>query len=97
MYQINHKEFLTKVTEYILHREKLSIKICIHEIIAGESKTTNFQAIPTGSDGIASKEYCGFGDSEPEALEKCLEQIKNVDDETILKWFIKPLYAENEK
>jgi len=94
MYPLNEEELLSEVSEYLLQREDICVKICLHRIIGGETKQKEFQAIPTGPDGIAPKEYCGFGDSSQEALKQCLERIKNIEKDTFLDWFHKRLYPE---
>lgn len=87
MYQLNEKELLVKSSTYAVQREKLFIPICVYKKIAGRTSKADYQAIPTGPDGIAPEEHCGFGDSEEQALKKCLELIKDVDDKTIRSWF----------
>lgn len=96
MYSINQGELLSEVTEYMLQKKDISVKICLHQIIAGETTTGVFQAIPTGPDGIAPKEFWGFGKSSQEALKQCLERIKDVERETFLDWFVKRLYPDEE-
>lgn len=89
MYQLNEKELLVKSSMYAVQREKLFIPIYVYKKIAGKPSKADYQAIPTGSDAIAPEAYCGFGDSEEEALQKCLELIHDVDDNTIRGWFFK--------
>ena len=98
MYQLNEKELLVKSSTYAVQREKLFIPICVYKKIAGKTSKADYQAIPTGPDGIAPEEHCGFGDSEEQALKKCLELIKDVDDKTIRSWFFqKPNLDKSEK
>ncbi len=98
MYQLNEKELLVKSSTYAVQREKLFIPICVYKKIAGRTSKADYQAIPTGPDGIAPEEHCGFGDSEEQALKKCLELIKDVDDKTIRSWFFqKPNLDKSEK
>lgn len=98
MYQLNEKELLVKSSTYAVQREKLFIPICVYKKIVGRTSKADYQAIPTGPDGIAPEEHCGFGDSEEQALKKCLELIKDVDDKTIRSWFFqKPNLDKSEK
>lgn len=82
MFKINEKDMLGKVAPYRLQRPGICFDIDVLEIIAGET-TKKFQAIPTRDNHDAPKEYCGFGESEIDALEKCLTQIKDVSNETL--------------
>ena len=97
MYQLNEKELLVKASMYALQREKLFIPIHVYKKIAGKTSKAEYQAIPTGSDGIAPEGYCGFGASEEQALKKCLELIKDIDDNTIRGWFFKKLNLDKSK
>ncbi len=93
MFDINENEILAKVNSYVLQRSDILIHINVYEVIAGPT-TKKFQAIPTGPNGDAPKENCGFGTTEIDALKDCLAHIKNVDSEMLKTFFIRPLFPK---
>lgn len=97
MYSIGEDELLAQANIYFLQRPDLSVKIRIYKVIAGKTTLTKFQAVPTGPSGRAPKEYCGFADDEETALKNCLEKIKDVDNDTIKSWLIKPLFPQKDQ
>ncbi len=78
MLKINKEDKLAKVSKYRLQRPDITFDIDVHEIIAGET-LHSFSAIPRSQGDITPKEYCGFGESEADALEDCLDRIRDVD------------------
>jgi len=96
MYPLNDGELLAKTQQYVLIRKDREFTIEVNELISGESSHGyKFQAclIPI-SNGFVPKEYDGFADTHEKALAECLEKIKNVDDETIMNWIVRPLTEE---
>lgn len=80
MFDTDEEGLLTRVYKYELYRDNEQLRIDVHEVIAGKSEA-RFFAIPnllTREDRKANEEYFGFGDSEVEALEDCLNKIKNL-------------------
>ncbi len=77
MYPMNEKEFLTKVTTYELNREGGSLRIDIHEVVAGDVKI-NFFAVPNLIVRQGEREFIGIGATAEEALADCLTRIKDV-------------------
>ena len=87
LFSINDKEILTKVYKYELFRSNEQLRIDVHEIIAGKTNH-KFCAVPNlfREDRKAKKDYFGFGDSEKEALQDCLEKIKDLPIQVIIPY-----------
>ena len=76
--ELNPSDILTKVSRYNLIRNGRMIYIDVHETIAGRL-AGKFVAVPNLVNIVAKQEYQGSGDTEDEALRRCLAQIKSVD------------------
>ena len=85
MFTINDKEMLTKIQKFELFRNHDVLRIDVHEVISGKSEHAFF-AIPNlfREDRMGCKEYFGFGESEVEALEDCLNKIKDTPVQLIV-------------
>ena len=82
-YNINEGEILSEISsKYELDREGKRINIEIRKIIQG-NYTRNYIAIPTILTNNSDIKYCGSGTLEVEALQDCLNKIKNIPFETI--------------
>lgn len=82
MYQeyLNENETLEKITRYELNRSTGRLYIDIHEMISATIETKEkFLAIPNLITYTTKDEYLCYGNSESEALSKCLCKIQNVD------------------
>ncbi len=77
MYNLNEGEILVKATQYQILRKEGRIRVDVFERVAGTSHH-KFMAYPSGYIGNPEKMYCGFGDSESDALRGFLNRIKNV-------------------
>jgi hypothetical protein len=76
MFQLNDKEFLTKVTTFELNREGGSLRIDLHEVVAGEIKM-KFFAVPNLIVKQGGQEFIGLGATAEDALGDCLARIKD--------------------
>jgi hypothetical protein len=83
MYPLNEKEFLTKVTTYEVNREDGSLRIDLHEVVAGEIKM-KFFAVPNLIVKQGEREFIGIGTTAEDALGDCLARIKGVSVEKIV-------------
>jgi len=81
-YDIEANDVLTKVSRYELDRGDRII-IDIHEIFSAEQKGKYF-AVPHLILNQAKDEYLAYGETEDEALRKCLKLIKGKKIEEIL-------------
>jgi hypothetical protein len=77
MYSLNEGEILVKATQYQVLRKDGRIRVDVFERIAGTSHHT-FMAYPAGYIGNPEEMYCGFGESESDALRGFLNRIKDV-------------------
>lgn len=82
MTQLMTKDILTKVYRYNLIRNQRMIYIDVHERLAG-TLAGKFIAVPNLINIIARQEFQGVGETEGEALENCLTQIKDHDIEDL--------------
>jgi len=79
MFNIKAGELLTRVSKYELKRGNDKVRIDIHEVLAGEG-AEGFFAIPSilfREDREVEERYIGCGNSEKEALEDCLNKIRD--------------------
>lgn len=86
MYTINQNELLTRVHKYELKKDSEKFRIDVHEVLAGDIED-KFFAIPSllsREDREADPQYIGCGDTEQEALEDCLQKIKDAPLEVII-------------
>jgi len=74
---MNEKEFLSKVTTYELNREGGSLRIDLHEVVAGDVNI-NFFAVPNLIVKQGEREFIGIGATAEQALADCLARIKDV-------------------
>jgi len=77
MYNLNKGEILVRVYNYQLLRDDGRLHIGVCERIDGKSHH-KFMAYPSGYIGNPEKMYCGFGESESEALRGFMNRIKDV-------------------
>jgi hypothetical protein len=82
MEDLNDQDVLTKVTRYNLIRNERMIYIDVHQRLSGKL-AGKFLAVPNLINIVARQEYQGVGDTEAEALQKCLSKIKDLAVETI--------------
>jgi hypothetical protein len=83
MFDLNESDMLSKLHQYKIDRPDGWCYISVHEIIASESATTQFIAVPNLAVQQADKEYFGIGENTEEALNDCLTKIKSVDMKTL--------------
>ena len=83
MYELNERDLLTRVTTYELNREDGSIRIDVHEVVAGEFKM-KFFAVPNLIIKQGEREFIGIGGTAEEALEDCLSRVKGASVEKII-------------
>ena len=81
-FMLNENDILSKVTKYELNRENGRMWIDVHKFLAG-TKENLYIAIPSLLVSEANKEYMAKGETEEEALKKCLEKIKDVPSNKI--------------
>ena len=82
MPELMENDILTKVSRYNLIRNQRMIYIDVHERLAGKL-AGKFVAVPNLINIIAKQEFQGSGDTEAQALERCLLKIKNYNIEDI--------------
>lgn len=80
--ELHIDDILTRVTRYNLIRSGRMVYIDVHEKIQG-NLAGDYIAVPNLVNIIASPELQGAGTSEQEALENCLEKLKNKNLEEI--------------
>lgn len=80
--QLNDGELLSKVTKYELDRGTSRVFIDIHELVCStinEEIDFKFLAVPNHVLGNTNQKYIAKGQTEREALAKCLSALKDVD------------------
>ena len=82
MQSLNEKDILTKISRFNLIRNERLIYIDVHETKAG-SLAGKFVAVPNLINIVARQEFQGTGETEGEALENCLQKIKNFEIEEL--------------
>ncbi len=75
-------EILTRVTRYNLIRDERMLYIDVHETLKGHLAAP-FVAVPNLINIVARPEFQGAGQTEPEALEDCLEKLAGKDIEAL--------------
>ena len=95
MYNLNEGEILVKATHYQILREDGRLSVDVFERVAGASHH-KFMAYPSGYIGDPEEMYCGFGDSESDALRGFLNRIKNVSIKEIEESIEKMSQGEQE-
>ncbi len=82
MQSLNEGDILTKVVRYNLIRNERLIYIDVHETKAGKL-AGKFVAVPNLVNIVAKQEFQGTGETESEALENCLQKIKDFEIEDL--------------
>ena len=76
------KDILTRVTRYNLIREQRLVYIDVHERLQGQL-AGRFVAVPNLVNIVARPEYQGVGETESEALERCLAKVRDAKIEDL--------------
>ena len=82
MQSLNEGDILTKIVRYNLIRNQRLIYIDVHETKAGKL-AAKFVAVPNLVNIVARQEFQGTGETESEALENCLQKIKDFEIEDL--------------
>jgi hypothetical protein len=82
MLSLNENDILTKITRYNLIRNQRLIYIDVHETKAG-NLAGKFVAVPNLINIVAKQDYQGTGETEANALENCLQKIKDFEIEDL--------------
>ena len=82
MLSLNERDILTRITRYNLIRNERLIYIDVHETIAG-NLAGKFVAVPNLINIVAKQKFQGIGETENQALENCLKQIKEFEIEDL--------------
>ena len=79
---LNSGDVLTKASRYNLIRNSRLVYIDVHEQLFGQL-AGQFVAVPNLVNVLARQEYQGVGETERDALEDCLEKIKELQIEEL--------------
>ena len=82
MQSLNKGDILTKIVRYNLIRNERLIYIDVHETKAGTLAGT-FVAVPNLINIVARQQFQGTGETESQALENCLQKIKDFEIEDL--------------
>ena len=82
MYAVRKEDILTRVNKYNLIRQGRMIHIDVHETLAG-TLAGRYVAVPNLLNLIAKPDYQGAGETEEQALQRCLEKIVAVEFEDL--------------
>jgi hypothetical protein len=82
MLSLKKSDILTKIARYNLIRDERLIYIDVHETKAG-TLAGKFVAVPNLINIVARQEFQGSGETEAEALENCLQKIKDFEIEDL--------------
>ena len=82
MPSLKEGDILTKIVRYNLIRNERLVYIDVHETKAG-SLAGKFVAVPNLVNIVAKQEFQGTGDTEAQALENCLQKIKDFEIEDL--------------
>ncbi len=82
MQSLNEGDILTKIVRYNLIRNERLIYIDVHETKAGKL-AGKFVAVPNLVNIVAKQKFQGTGETESEALENCLQKIKDFEIEDL--------------
>jgi hypothetical protein len=82
MQSLKEGDILTKIVRYNLIRNERLIYIDVHERKAG-SLAGKFVAVPNLVNIVAKQEFQGTGETESQALENCLQKIKDFEIEDL--------------
>ena len=82
MLSLNESDILTRIARYNLIRNERLIYIDVHETVAG-NLAGKFVAVPNLINIVAKQEFQGIGETETQALENCLQKIKDLEIEDL--------------
>ena len=82
MTSLKEGDILTRIVRYNLIRNERLIYIDVHETKAGKL-AGKFVAVPNLINIVARQEFQGTGDTEAQALEDCLQKIKDFEIEDL--------------
>ncbi len=82
MLSLNQNDILTRIARYNLIRNERLIYIDVHETMAG-NLAGKFVAVPNLINIVAKQEFQGTGETETQALENCLQKIKEYEIEDL--------------
>ena len=82
MQSLNEGDILTKIVRFNLIRNERLIYIDVHETKAGKL-AGKFVAVPNLVNIVARQEFQGTGETESDALENCLQKIKDFEIEDL--------------
>ncbi len=82
MLSVNEGDILTKITRYNLIRNQKLVYIDVHETMVGRL-AGKFVAVPNLINIVAKQDFQGTGQTEPEALENCLQKITDFEIEDL--------------
>jgi hypothetical protein len=82
MLSLNQNDILTRIARYNLIRNERLIYIDVHETMAG-NLAGKFVAVPNLINIVAKQEFQGSGETETQALENCLQKIREHEIEDL--------------
>ena len=82
MLSVKKNDILTKITRYNLIRNERLIYIDVHETVVG-NLAGKFVAVPNLINIVAKQKFQGTGETETQALENCLQKIKEFEIEDL--------------
>ena len=82
MLSLNQNDILTRIARYNLIRNERLIYIDVHETMAG-NLAGKFVAVPNLINIVAKQEFQGSGETETQALENCLQKIREFEIEDL--------------
>jgi hypothetical protein len=82
MLSLNENDILTRITRYNLIRNERLIYLDVHETMAG-NLAGKFVAVPNLINIVAKQKFQGTGETETQALENCLQKIKEFEIEDL--------------
>jgi len=82
MLSLNKNDILTRIARYNLIRSERLIYIDVHETMAG-NLAGKFVAVPNLINIVSKQEFQGSGETETQALENCLQKIKEYEIEDL--------------
>jgi len=82
MLSLNENDILTRIARYNLIRNERLIYIDVHETMAG-NLAGKFVAVPNLINIVSKQEFQGSGETETQALENCLQKIKEYEIEDL--------------
>ena len=82
MLSLNENDILTRIARYNLIRNERLIYIDVHETVAG-NLAGKFVAVPNLINIVSKQEFQGTGETETQALENCLQKVKDLEIEDL--------------